>query len=101
MPPAFVPVGIHQRSGVQRDIPSLHSRTGVDQAVGPNHTGTGIAQDTELAVHSFLPDQERVLAVVDANCHQTGVEGFELFCVPRELAQLARAVGSPVTAIED
>jgi hypothetical protein len=42
-----------------------------------------------------------VLAVVNADRYQTGVESVELFCMLRELAQLASAVRSPVAAIED
>ena len=101
MPPAFAPVGVHQQSGVQRNVPSLDSRTGVYQAVGPNHLSTGITQDCELAVHNAVPDMVRVLAVVNADGYKTGVEGVELFGMPRELAQLARAVRSPVPAIEN
>jgi hypothetical protein len=43
----------------------------------------------------------RVLAVVNADGYKTGVEGVELSGMPRELAQLARAVRSPVPAIEN
>jgi len=71
------------------------------QAIGPNHAGTGIAQDGELAVYDVLPDFQRVSTVVNANSYQTCVEGFELFCVLCELAQLACAVRSPVSTIED
>jgi hypothetical protein len=42
-----------------------------------------------------------VLAVVNADGYQTGIEGIELFCMLRELAQLASAVRSPVAAIEN
>jgi len=42
-----------------------------------------------------------VLAVVNADGYKTGVEGVELFRMPRELAQLARAVRSPVPPIEN
>jgi hypothetical protein len=62
---------------------------------------TGIAQNGELSVHDVLPDFQRVLAVVNANSDQMCVERFELSYVPRELAQLACAVGSPVSAVED
>jgi hypothetical protein len=54
-----------------------------------------------LTVHNAVPDKERVLAVVNADGYKTGVEGVELFRMPRELAQLARAVRSPVPPIED
>jgi hypothetical protein len=43
----------------------------------------------------------RVFAVVNANGYKSGVERVELFRMPRELAQLARAVRSPVPPIED
>jgi hypothetical protein len=43
----------------------------------------------------------RVLAVVNADGYKTGVEGVELVLMPRELAQLARAIGSPVPSIEN
>ena len=42
-----------------------------------------------------------MLTVVNANRNKTRVEGVELFRVPRELAQLARAVRSPVAAIKN
>lgn len=42
-----------------------------------------------------------MLAVVNADGYQAGVEGVELFCMLRELAQLASAVRSPVAAIEN
>ncbi len=42
-----------------------------------------------------------MLAVVNADGYKTRVNGIELFLVTRELAQLARTVGSPVPAIED
>jgi hypothetical protein len=73
----------------------------VYQAVGPNHLSTGITQDRELAVHNGVPDMVRVLAVVNADGYKTRVEGVELFLMPRELAQLARAIGSPVPPIEN
>lgn len=73
----------------------------MQQAIGPNYPRTRVAQDSEPAVHNALPDLRCVLSIVNANSYHASVEGFELFCVPRELAQLARAVGSPVAAIED
>jgi hypothetical protein len=71
------------------------------QAVGSNHPGTGVAQDDELPVDNLLPQGTRVLAVVHADGYKTGVEGIELFGVPRELAQLSGAIGSPVPAVKD
>jgi hypothetical protein len=52
-------------------------------------------------IYNAVPDKERVLAVVNADGYQTGIEGVKLFCVLRELAQLASAVRSPVAAIEN
>jgi hypothetical protein len=96
-----VPVEIYEECGIQRNVLSLHACTGVQQAIGPNYPRTRVAQDSEPAVHNALPDLRCVLSIVNANSYHASVEGFELFCVPRELAQLARAVGSPVAAIED
>jgi hypothetical protein len=96
-----VPIEIYEECGIQRNVLSLHACTGVQQAIGPNYPRTRVAQDRELAVHNALPDFQCVLAVVNANSDQTCVEGFEISCVPRELAQLARAVRSPVSPIED
>jgi hypothetical protein len=101
MAPAFLPIGVHQQSSVQRDVPSFHARIGVDQAIGPNRPGTGIAQNGDLAVDNLLPHETRVLAIVSADGYKTGVQGVELFYVPRELAQLAGAIGSPIPAIKD
>jgi len=42
-----------------------------------------------------------VLAVINANSYEASVEGVELFRMPRELAQLACAVRSPVPPIEN
>jgi hypothetical protein len=42
-----------------------------------------------------------VLAVINANSYKASVEGVELFRMPRELAQLACAVRSPVPPIEN
>lgn len=101
MAPAFLAIGLHQQSSVQRNVPSLHSRAGVNKAIGSNYPGAGIAQDGELAVDNLLPHETRVLAIVNADGYRTRVEGIELFCVPRELAQLARAIGSPIPTIKD
>jgi hypothetical protein len=42
----------------------------------------------------------RVLAIVNADSQYHRVERIEIFFVPRELAQLTRAVGSPIPPIE-
>jgi len=52
-------------------------------------------------VHDAVPDNERVFAVINADSNNPCVEGVEFFRVLRELAQLARAVRSPVPPIED
>jgi hypothetical protein len=41
-----------------------------------------------------------MLGIIHTNRYKTSVEGSELFGVPRELAQLARAVGSPIPSVE-
>jgi hypothetical protein len=99
-PPALAPIDIYQQCGIKSNVLSLHACARVQQAIGPNYPRTGVAQDTELTVHDALPDFECVLNVVNANSYDASVEGLKLFCVPRELAQLARAVRSPVAAIE-
>jgi hypothetical protein len=96
-----VAINIHEQSCVQRDILSAHTGTAMQQTVGRNHLSTWVAQDGEPSVHNAVPHKERVLAVVNADGYKTGVEGVELFRMPRELAQLARAVRSPVTPIEN
>ena len=94
-------IEIYEQCGIQRNVLTLHACTGVQQAIGPNYPRTRVAQDSEPAIHNALPDLRGVLSIVNANSYHASVERFELFCVPRELAQLARAVGSPVAAIED
>jgi hypothetical protein len=73
----------------------------VHQAVGANDSGIGIAQDGELAVCNLFPHHAHLLAVVNADRYQASVEGLGLLCMPRELAQLGGAIGSPVPAIKD
>lgn len=101
MPPAFPSVNLHEHSRVERDISPVHATTGVHYSVGANDSSTGIAQDGELAVYNLVPHHAPLLAVINADRHQAGVERLKLFCMPRELAQLGGAVGSPIAAIED
>jgi len=72
----------------------------MEQSIGADHLSRRVAQDRELAVDNFLPDQTGVLTVIYTDCHNPRIQRIEVFFVPRELAQLARAVGSPVAAIE-
>jgi len=73
----------------------------MDQSIGANHLSPRVAQDREPAVDNFLPDQTGVLTVIYTDRHNPRIQRIEVFFVPRELAQLARAVGSPVTAVEN
>ncbi len=75
--------------------------TGMDQSIGTNHLSLRVAQDRKLAVDNFLPDQTGVLTVIYTDRHNPRIQRIEVFFVSRELAQLARAVGSPVAAIEN
>jgi hypothetical protein len=99
-PPALAAIHLNEQSGIQRDVGSVDAARGVQQAVGANHASPGITQDRELAVHHFFPDGASVLVIVNADRQHPRVEGIEIFFVPRELAQLARTVGSPIPAIE-
>jgi hypothetical protein len=54
-----------------------------------------------LTVHNAVPDTESVLAIINADGYKSGVERVELFRMLRELAQLARAVRSPVSSIKN
>ena len=73
----------------------------MDQAISTDHLSHRIAQYREPAVDNFLPDQTGVLTVIYTDRHNPRIQRIEVFFVPRELAQLARAVGSPVAAIEN
>jgi hypothetical protein len=42
-----------------------------------------------------------VLAVIDTDCDNPDIQRVEVLFVPRELAQLSGAVGSPVAAVEN
>ena len=54
-----------------------------------------------MAVHDLVPHQPSVLRVVGADGDDTRADGVELFSMSRELAQLAGAIGSPMSAIKD
>ena len=78
MPPALAAINIHEQCCIQRDVVSFHASAAMQQAVGANYLGTGVAQDSELAVHDAVPNKKSVLAVVNADGYNTGVEGVEL-----------------------
>ena len=101
MPPSLAAIYINEESSVQRDIAPINACVRMYQAIGANHLSTGIAQDRELAVYDGLPDLKRVLAIVNTDGHKLCADRIELFRVLRELAQLTRAVGSPVPTVED
>ena len=73
----------------------------MNETVRADHLRTRVAQDIELMVHNTVPDNERVFAVINADSNNPCIEGIEFFGMPRELAQLARAVRSPVPPIEN
>jgi hypothetical protein len=100
-PPTLAPINLDEQSRVQSDVLPFHTGVGVKQTIGANYLRARIAQDRELAVRNLLEDGKGMLAVIYADGQETGVEGFEVFCVPRELAQLSGAVRSPVSTIED
>jgi len=101
MAPSLAAINIHEQSCVQGDVLSLHTGTVVQKTIGTNHPRTWVAQDGELTVHNVVPDTEGVLAIVNADGYKTGIDRVELFRVLRELAQLARAVRSPVSSVEN
>lgn len=63
--------------------------------------GSRVTQDGELAIYDAVPDLECMLPIIHADRYKTRVEGSKFFGVPRELAQFACAVGSPVPTVED
>ncbi len=73
----------------------------MEQSIGADHLSPRVAQDRELAVDNFLPDQTGVLTVIYTDRHNPRIQRIEVFFVPRELAQLTRAVRSPVAPIEN
>jgi hypothetical protein len=73
----------------------------MEQSIGEDHLSRRVAQDRELAVDNFLPDQTGVLAVIHTDCHNPRIQRIEVFFVPRELAQLTRAVRSPVAPVKN
>jgi len=100
-PPTLAPINLDEESRVQSDVLSFHTGVGVHQTIGANYLRPRVAQDSELAVRNLLEDGQGMLAVIHADGQKAGVEGFEVLCVPRELAQLSGAVRSPGSTIED
>ena len=98
--PALAPIRVNEQSSIQRDVASLETGGGVYQAVGTDHTSPRITQDRELAVYDFFPDRSRMVTIVNADSQNTGFDGIKVLLVPRELAQLAGTVRSPISAIE-
>ena len=101
MTPSLAAIEVNEQSCVQGDVLSLHTGTAVQKTVGTNHPRTWVAQDCELTVHNVVPDTEGVLAIINADGYKTGIDRVELFRMLRELAQLARAVRSPVSSVEN
>lgn len=66
-----------------------------------NHSGTGVTQYCELPVDNFVPNQERVLAIIHTDSQHACVQRIELLSVLRELAQLPCTIGSPIAPVED
>ena len=73
----------------------------MDQSISADHLSPRVAQDREVTVNNFLPDQTGVLTVINTDRHNPRVQRIEIFFVPRELAQLSRAIWSPVAAVEN
>ena len=97
-PPAFASLSIDEQRGVQSDVVPFFSSIGMDQSISSDHLSTWVAQDR---VDNFLPDQTGVLAIIDTDCDQPRIQGIEVFFVPRELAQLTRAVRSPIAPVKN
>jgi len=72
----------------------------MQQPVLPNHARPGIAEDDELAAGLLVPDKVGIFLIVHADRHQARFRMFEFIGMLRELAQLAYAERSPVSAIE-
>lgn len=73
----------------------------MDQPILADNPRTGIAQHGELTLHDLIPHLSCMLLIIDTDGKQAHPELLELVVVLRELAQLARAIGSPMAAIED
>jgi hypothetical protein len=100
-PPAFASLSIDEQRGVQSDVVPFFSSIGMDQSISSDHLSTWVAQDREPAIDNFLPDQTGVLAIIDTDCDKPRIQGIEVFFVPRELAQLTRAVRSPIAPVKN
>jgi hypothetical protein len=46
----------------------------MEQSIGADHLSRRVAQDRELAVDNFLPDQTGVLAVIHTDCDDPRIE---------------------------
>ena len=99
-PPQLAAMLIDQQRCIQRDVLPASSG-GMDQPILADNPRTGIAQHGELAVHDLIPHLSRMLLIIDTDGKQAHAELLELVVVLREPAQLARAIGSPIAAIED
>jgi hypothetical protein len=101
VPPTLAAIDVDEDSCIQGDVLSVLAGAGMNDSIRANHLGARVAEDSELAVDNSVPDKKCVLAVVHAYGDETRIEGNKLFCVPRELAQLTRAVGSPIATVEN
>lgn len=101
MPPPLTAVSSHKQSGIKRDIAPVQPRMRMEQAISPNYSSPWITQDGKPAARDGLPHLQRVFAIIHADGYKARAHRLEVFCVLRELAQLARTVRSPVAPIED
>lgn len=99
--PALVAIGVNEEGSVERNVMTLHTRAAMQQAVSADYTSTGIAQHGELTIQDGLPDEQRMLFVINTYGNYADVLVSEFFAVPRELAQLAGAIRSPISSVED
>jgi hypothetical protein len=53
----------------------------MEQSIGADHLSRRVAQDRELAVDNFLPDQTGVLTVIYTDCHNPRIQRIEVFFV--------------------
>lgn len=101
VPPELAPIDFDEQRCVQGDVVSILPRAAMKEAVRSNHAGARVAQDRELAVDNGIPHEASVLPIIDADGDEARIEGDELVCVSRELAQFAGAIRSPIPSIED
>src|SRR5262245_50530900 len=72
----------------------------MQQAVLTDYLRAGIAEDCEFPLRSLLPNFMSMLLIVNANGNETDAQLFQLFAVPRELAQFGHAVRSPISPVK-